>query len=85
MDISSVALQGLHGAEAGFDRTAARFSRVETLSQESPVDRVDLSTEAVNLLAAKSEYEVNVKSLQAGDEMTKSLLAAWREGTAGRH
>jgi flagellar hook protein FlgE len=37
---------------------------------------VDLSAQAVALIQAKNNFDANLKTLQAGDEMTKTLLQA---------
>ena len=37
-------------------------------------DSVDLSAQAVALIQAKNNFEANLKALQIGDEMTKTLL-----------
>jgi len=60
--------QGLQASEAQFDRVAQDIA-----AQQS--DHVDLSTQAVALLQAKNSFEANLKALEAGDEMTKTLLA----------
>ena len=39
-------------------------------------DSVDLSAQAVALIQAKNNFEANLKTLQIGDEMTKTLLKA---------
>jgi flagellar hook protein FlgE len=62
------AAQGLQASEAQFDRVAQDIA-----AQQS--DHVDLSTQAVALLQAKNSFEANLKALEAGDEMTKTLLA----------
>lgn len=75
MDIFSAGLEGLRAAESKVDATAARLSRAGLPANGTqPADQVDLSTEVVNLLSGKLEYEANLKSLETGAEMAKHTL-----------
>ncbi|HUI80161.1 MAG TPA: flagellar basal body rod C-terminal domain-containing protein [Bryobacteraceae bacterium] len=74
MQIFASALQGLDAAEGKLDQTANRISRASVAGTGAAGDSVDLSTEMVNLLTAKQAYEVNLKSLQVGNEITKHTL-----------
>jgi flagellar basal body rod protein FlgC len=60
--------QGLQASEAQFDQVAQNIATPQD-------DQVSLSTQAVALLQAKNSFEANLKALEAGDEMTKTLLA----------
>jgi hypothetical protein len=71
MDISSIALQGLGNAEARFTKAAVRISNG---GAGGPVDAVDLSTEAVNLLTAKDQFLANLKALEVGQDMAKHTV-----------
>jgi hypothetical protein len=67
--------QGLQASEAQFDRVAQDIA-AQPFSLATPGgDQVSLSTQAVALLQAKNSFEANLKALEAGDEMTKTLLA----------
>jgi len=75
VEITATALAGLNAAENQVNRTAARLSRVGLPGTDNASDTVDLSTEVVNLLSAKQDFEVNLKSLETGDQMTKEALS----------
>lgn len=75
MDITSIALQGLGNAEARFTKAAVRITNG---GAGGPVDAVDLSAEAVNLLYAKDQFLANLKALEMGQNMathTVNILA----------
>jgi hypothetical protein len=75
MSILSTPLEGLHGAESKFDRAAARLGKMGQAGPAAPLgDSIDLGTEMVNLAAARNEYEANLRSLEAGEEMTRRTL-----------
>ena len=74
MDILAAAVQGLNAAQDQVDQAAVRLSRAATVDSGAPGDIVDLSTEIVNLMAGKLQYEANLKSLQTGGEMVKHTL-----------
>ena len=60
-------LDGLHAAQVRFESAAKRIAA-------PPSDTTDLSGDAVALLESKNSFEANLKTLQVGDEMTKSTL-----------
>jgi flagellar hook protein FlgE len=66
------ALNGMQRAETQLDGTATRMARLVAAPNS---DRVDLSAEAVRILAARNEFEANVKIAQVGDEMQQSTLS----------
>lgn len=70
MDISAIALSGLQNAQNRFDRAAAGVTRA-TLN---PGDSVDLSQQAVDMLAAKTQFGASIRVAHVADEMQKSLL-----------
>lgn len=70
MEISSIALSGLHQAQDRFDRAASGIAR----SPAGPQDSVDLSTQAVQVISAKNQFATGVKIVHVGDEMQQSLL-----------
>jgi flagellar hook protein FlgE len=61
--------QGLQNSEAQFNQVAQAIAAPEA-------DSVNLSAQVVALIQAKNGFEANLKALQAGDEMTKTLLKA---------
>jgi hypothetical protein len=76
MDVMNAALGGMMIAQSSFDRTAQTIAGASTQSPRSaqPPDSVDLSTEAVNLLATRNQFQASVQVFQAGDKMQKKLL-----------
>ncbi len=62
-------------AESSLNTTARRIAQFPAAATSgSPQDTVDLSTDIVNLIQARNDFAVNVKALQTGDELTKTLL-----------
>ena len=54
-----------------------RLHASQKLDQTKPDasgDTVDLSTEMVNLMSARNEYEANLKSIQTSEEMSRRTL-----------
>jgi len=75
VDVLSSALQGLSQAQNQFEQSAARLTRSTTASPGSmAADTVDLSQEAVSLLAAKNQFAVGVDLLKTAENMQKSLI-----------
>ena len=79
MDVMNVALGGMMVAQSSFDSAAQRIAGAFTQSTQpnrstQPPDSVDLSTEAVTLLAAKNQSQASAQVFQAGDKMQKKLL-----------
>ena len=79
MDVMNAALGGMMIAQSSFDRTAQRIADASTQSTQpnrstQPPDSVDLSTEAVALLATRNQFQANAQVFQAGDKMQKKLL-----------
>jgi len=74
MEILAAALQGLNSAESQLDQAATRISQAGEAASGSSGNSVDLATEIVNLASAKTEYQANLKALQAGDELTKHTI-----------
>ena len=70
MDVSSIALQGLHRAQNQLQNTA-----VNVASLGSPgSDTVDLSQAAVALISAKTQFAANIGVLKIAGDMQKNLL-----------
>lgn len=70
MDVMSAALGGMQNAQSSLERTAERIAGASTAAPDS----VDLSTEMVAMLAARNQYQANVRVFQTGDKMQKKLL-----------
>jgi flagellar hook protein FlgE len=73
MDAISSALSGLNAAESKLDQTARRLSQIGAVDNV-PTDTVDLASEMVNLMTAKLQFQANLKSLEAGNEMAKHTI-----------
>jgi flagellar hook protein FlgE len=73
MDAISSALSGLNAAESKLDQTARRLSQIGAVDN-IPTDTVDLASEMVNLMTAKLQFQANLKSLEAGNEMAKHTI-----------
>jgi flagellar hook-associated protein FlgK len=78
MSAINQALQGLQSAESQFNTAASRIAQwpqTQTAPTTAPAgDTVDLSTEAVNLLQAKNDFDVNTKVIKIADQMDLTLL-----------
>jgi flagellar hook protein FlgE len=68
MDVSAISLRGLETAQTQLEKTAKRLAAVTT------DDTVDLSTEAVSMLEAKTLFQANIKAIQTESDMQKNLL-----------
>lgn len=68
-------LEGLDRAEQALAQSARRLARWPlSLTTPLPQDSVDLSAEAVNLLAARTSFRANLKSIETADELAQSTL-----------
>jgi flagellar hook protein FlgE len=73
MEICRIALQGLNQAQGSFEKAAARMANAA--APDSPAgDSVNLSDAAVSLLAARSQFEANLKTLQTADQMAQHAI-----------
>jgi flagellar hook protein FlgE len=70
----SAPLEGLSRAQASFDHAAANIARPVSIDSQAPQDQVSMSDQMVALLEAKNSYEANLKTLQTGNQMQKTLL-----------
>jgi flagellar hook protein FlgE len=73
MDISAIAVEGMHRAEAALEKTAGRLARLP-LSADS-ADTVDLSAEVVALLAAKNAFTASARVASAASEVQASAIS----------
>ena len=67
---------GMIQSATGLERAEGQLNQAAQAIATPQSDSVDLSAQAVALIQAKNNFEVNLKALQAGDEMTKTLLQA---------
>ncbi|HYM13081.1 MAG TPA: hypothetical protein VEU62_20240 [Bryobacterales bacterium] len=66
------ALQGMMAASQQVDQVAQRVAR--TGLDSNATDSVDISSEAVQLLNARSTFEMEVKVAHIANELDKNLL-----------
>jgi flagellar hook-associated protein FlgK len=66
-------LQGLNRAQESFDQAASKVAQPIEPNQPQQ-DQVSLSDAMVSMLQAANDYKANLKSLEVGNEMQKSLL-----------
>ena len=66
-------LQGLSRAQESFDQAASKVAQPIEPSQPQQ-DEVSLSDAMVSMMQAANDYQANLKSLEAGNQMQKSLL-----------
>ena len=75
MDISNVALDGLHRAEVKLEKAATRIASFRADSSGGTnTDTVDLSAEMLAIMSAKSEFSANLKSLETAGKEQKRLI-----------
>ena len=70
----SAPLEGLSRAQASFDSAAAKIAQPVSPDAPNPQDEVSLSDQMVALMQSRNAYEANLKSLQTGYQMQKTLL-----------
>ena len=77
MNVMNAALGGMQIAQSSFTRTAQRIADASTQqsnqSQGQRPDSVELSTQAVALLADRNQFQASVQVFHAGDQMQKKL------------
>ena len=67
---------GMIQSATGMQRAEGQLNQAAQAIATPQGDSVDLSAQAVALIQAKNNFEANLKTLQIGDEMTKTLLKA---------
>ena len=70
MNVLGAALGGMQNAQGRFEKAAERIAGASF----HPTDSVDLSTDMVEMLAARNQYLSNARVIQTGDDMQKKLL-----------
>ena len=75
MDISAIAIQGLNQADAQLQQAATAIASAGTQSAAgSNLDTVDLATEMVALLSARTLFAANLATLSVASEIQKSTI-----------
>ncbi len=73
MSISSSALAGITQALKQFDQAAEGIRRA-TQPEAGSADQLDLSTEAVKLLAARTAVQVSLEVVKTADEINQHAI-----------
>jgi flagellar hook protein FlgE len=68
---------GMIQSATGLQRAEGQLNQAAQAIATPQGDSVDLSAQAVALIQAKNNFEANLKALQVGDEMTKTLLKSF--------
>jgi len=71
VEISAIALGGMHEAESRLEGAANRLAR---LADPAAADTVELSAEMVALMEARNAFAVNARVAATGDEVQKSVI-----------
>ena len=75
MDISAIAIQGLNQADAQLQQAATAIAGAGSQSPDgSNLDTVNLATEMVALLSARTMFAANLKTLSVASEIQKSTI-----------
>src|ERR1051326_6939675 len=70
----SAPLEGLSRAQTSFDSAAAKIAQPVSPDAPNQQDEVSLSDQMVALMQSRNAYEANLKTLQTGNQMQKTLL-----------
>jgi len=65
---------GMIQSATGLQRAEGQLNQAAQAIATPQSDSVDLSAQAVALIQAKNNFDANLKTLQVGDELTKTLL-----------
>jgi hypothetical protein len=75
MNLSAIALQGLHQAGARLESAGSKIASFAASSADAANrDTVDLSAAVVALLSAKNLYSANLRSVKTADEILKTSI-----------
>ena len=74
MDLSATALQGLQQAEIQLGNVATRLAGAGASPSGANLDIVDLSTEMVALMSAKTNVSVNLSVLKTINQIQKDAI-----------
>jgi len=78
MNVMNAALGGMQIAQSSFEKTAQCIADTSIQppiqSQAQKPDSVDLSAQAVALIADRNQFQANAQVFHAGDQLQKKLL-----------
>lgn len=75
MNIVAIALDGLNQAQARFDQTARRLASIGAAPPAGvPADPVDISTDMVSLISARSQFATNLQVASTAGEMERQAI-----------
>jgi hypothetical protein len=75
MDVSSIALQGLQQADFQLEAAATQIASTGVNSPDgATLDVVELSSEMVALMTARTLFDINLATLKAAEQMQRSLI-----------
>jgi len=72
MQITAIALEGLERAQVRVDLAATNLSKATT--PDGDTDLADLSQETVALMAARNDFHLQTKVMQAAGEMEANVV-----------
>lgn len=70
----SAPLEGLSRAQASYDTAAAKIAQPVSPDAPNQQDQVSLSDQMIALMQSRNAYEANLKTVQTGYQMQKTLL-----------
>ncbi len=70
MNVTAISASGLSGAMGRFERSATEIAKLGSEDGK----KVDLAKEAMELIAAKSEFQANAAVPRTGSRMVGSLV-----------
>jgi hypothetical protein len=74
MSIVQSGLEGLARAQAALEKTAGRVASLPLSTGGPAEDVVDISAEAVALMAAKNAFQASLKVVETGGQLQQSAL-----------
>jgi len=72
IDAIGIGLSGLQKSTQKVDVAAENIANLTTPRDDGVI--IDLSTEAVNLLLAETEFKANLATIKTADELSQELL-----------
>jgi flagellar hook protein FlgE len=75
MDLSAIALQGLHEADAQLNAAATKIASFGSSAPDGAgLDTVDLSAEVVALISARNQTAANLATVNTASEIQKNVI-----------
>jgi flagellar basal body rod protein FlgG len=74
LNLSHIALGGLHQADRQMESAAAKIARAPLTASTPPEDSVDLATPMVELIQAQRSAEANLAVIKTADEVSRHTL-----------